>query len=392
MHKMPQEIEFVADKILKNKVLYDEIKNLLIAIIRKLNNDSMGHSSFCNALRTPNTLDKKLLKIFGISDRQMLSSFTQIGFHPDSRMYSSLYYQTLSLVYYIGVRADDDLLRTISIALIYVKVFNGRQYKFMPNGCQDEIAQFLIQSIFRKSHTFKKYPNPFVAITQYFAPTLDEKYFPYVQKDPAHPTLGLVVILMQAWGRMEQVFMGIQKHYYQAHADGNKSVIGATSDVKGTEVDSIESSKVASTVSKLQKNLMHRPQKISESDRRYLKADPYSISNKFLTDSEVFLNSDDAEDDLKNIYELMFNIIKIDDTKICGMHILQTVSKITSAKGNNVQIAKLKKYVDTLLNTMYKGIMKSGSNSSRLKLRKVLLLLIVLRAKQAFCKDANFES
>ena len=396
MHEMPKEIEFVADKILKNKALYDEIKDLLMAIIRKLNNDSMGHSSFCNALRTPNGLDKKLLKIFGLNDRQMMAAFTQIGFHPDSRMYSSLYYQTLSLVYYIGVRSDDDILRVFAVALIYVKIFNGRQYKFMPNGCQEEIAQYLIQNVFRKSHIFKRYPNPFVAITQYFAPTLDEKYYPYVKKDPAHPTLGLVVILMQAWGRMEQVFRGIQKHYYQAHKDGKRNIIGNSSEgekgVGGTEVDRVDSSKISNTVNKLQKNLVYQPPKLSQEDVKYLKSAPYSISNKFLEDTEKFLNSNESEDDLKNIYETMFNIIKVDDTKICGLHITSTVTKITSAKGNNAQVTKLKKYIDNLLSQMYKGIMKSGSNSSRLKLRKVLLLIILFRAKKSFCKDAKFET
>ncbi len=391
MHKMPKEIEFVADKILKNKVLYDEIKNTLKGIIIKLNNDSLGHSSFCNALRTPNGIDKKLLKIFGISDRQMLSSFAEIGFHPESRMYSSLYYQTLCLVYYIGVRADDDLLRVFCTALIYVKIFNGRQYKYMPNGCQEEIAQYLIQNIFRSTKTFKKYPNPFVAITQYFAPTLDTKYYPYIKKDPGHPTLGLVVILMQSWNRMDQVFMGIQKQYYAASEAGNKITIGTVGNAKGTEVDNVGNSAVVNTVDRLQKNMVHRAPKLDKSDIDYLKGAPYSISNKFLTDSEKFLNDDKTEDDLKNIYEMLFTITKIQENNICGLNIINTVTKITSAKGNNVQVTKLKKYIDTLLGQMYKGIMTSGSNSSRLKLRKVLLLIILLRGKKAFCKNAKFE-
>jgi len=392
MHTMPKEIEYVADKILKNKPLYDEIKKLLMDITRKLNNDSLSHSSFCSALKTPNGVAKKLLKIFGISDRQMLDSFAHIGFHPDSRMYSSLYYQTLSLVYYIGVRADDDLLRVLAISLIYVKIFNGRQYRIMPNGCQEEIAQYLIQNVFRKSHTFKKYPNPFVAITQYFAPTLDEKYFSYVSKDPAHPTLGLVVILMQSYGRMFQVFMGIKDHYYKAHNDGNKITVNTVgTGYGGNEVDGSNTTSAANTVNKLQKNLVFKNPKLSANDIKYLKSNPYNISTKFIETTEDYLMSNESEDDLTNIYELFFNILKIDETKICSLNILKTVDKITGAKGNNIQVQKFKKYIDIILEQMYKGIMKSGSNSSRLKLRKVLILIIIIRAKKAFCKDAKFE-
>ena len=391
MHKMPKEIEFVADKILKNKALYDEIKNTLKGILVKINNDSLGHSSFCKSLRTPNGLEKKLLKIFGISDRQMLSAFSEIGFHPDYRMYSDLYYQTLCLVYYIGIRSGDDTLRVFCTALIYVKIFNGRQYKYMPNGCQEEIAQYLIQNVFRSSKTFKKYPNPFIAITRYYAPTLDTKYAPYIEKDAAHPTDGLIKLLTQSWNRMDQVFMGIQKQYYAAHEAGNKITVGTTGDAKGTEVDHVGSSAINNMVIKMQKNMVHRAPKLEADDIKYLKGAPYSISNKFLTDSEVFLNDGKTEDDLKNIYELLFTITKVQESNICGLNTINTVTKITSAKGNNIQVTKLKKYIDTLLGRMYKGIMTSGSNSSRLKLRKVLLLIILLRGKKAFCKNAKFE-
>lgn len=390
MHKMPKEIEFVADKILANKNLYDEIKKMLIAVVSKLNNDSLGHSSFCNALRTPNGIDKKLLKIFGISDRQMISSFTEIGFHPDSRMYSSLYYQTLSLVYYIGVRAKDDVLRQFAVALIYVKVFNGRQYKYMPNGCQEEIAQYLIQSVFRNSHTFKKYPNPFNAIANYFAPTLDNKYFPYVEKDPAHPTMGLVVILMQSWGRMDQIFRGVKDHYYEAHNNGNRSIMSSGSEGNGREVSEIDATKVTTLVDKLQKNLINHQLKLTDKDRKYLKAEPFAVSDKFLDGVKTFLDDYKNEDDLKNIYELLFSITKTEESKMCGLNVVQTVSKITSSKGTDTKVQNLKSYTDKMLERMYKGLMKTGSSSNKLKLRKVLLLIITLRGKGAFCK-AEFE-
>jgi len=390
MHKMPKEIEFVADKVLKNKALYDEIKKLLIQVVSKINNDSLSHASFCDVMRTPNGIDKKLLKIFGISDRQMIAAFSEIGFHPDSRMYSSLYYQTLSLVYYIGVRAKDDVLRQFAVALIYVKVFNGRQYKYMPNGCQHEIAEYLIQSVFRKSKIFVKYPAPFSAITNYLTPTLDTKYFPYIEKDPAHPTLGLVVILMQAWNRIDQMFMGIQKHYYQAHKEGKRSIISASSDGNGREVSEIDGTKVVNLVDKLQKNLINKPTKLSDADKSFLKKEPYAVSDKFLVDTKKFLDDHKNEDDLKNIYELIFGISKTEESKMCGLHIVNTISKITSSKGSDTKNVNLKKYADQMLERMYKGFMKSGSNSKKLKLRKVLLLLIVHRGKSAFCK-AEFE-
>ena len=392
MHKMPKEIEFVADKILDNKPIYDEIKNMLKSAIGKLNNDSLSHSSFCDALRTPNGIAKKLLAIYGVSDRQLLHAFEQIGFHPQHRMYSSLYYQTLMIVYYVGSRADDDLLRTLAVALIYVKIFNGRQYRYMPNGCQSDIAHYLIQSVFRTSHTFKKYPSPFNAITQSLAPVLDQKYNPYVQKDPAHPVKGLAIILSASWNRMDQIFYkSVQSHYYKAHADGKKSIIGQASDgVGGKEVDNISQSKIVKSVEKVQRNMVHGI-KLNDEDHKFLKK-AYSVSDLFLEHSDEFLNNEKNEDELKNVYELIFEIASISDTNICSLNVVGTVGKITSAKGNNVQVTKLKSYIDKLLKVMYKKLMVSISNSNKLKLRKVLILIIVLRAKKASCSKAGFEN
>lgn len=393
MHEVPKEIEFVADKILKNKSLYNEIKNMFKSIIIKLNNDSLGHSNFCNALRTPGNIDKKLLKIFGISDRQMLESFKHMGFHPDNVMYSDLYYQTLLVVYYIGIKANDDLLRVFCTTLIYVKIFNGRQYKYMPNGCQEEIAHYLIESVFRKSKVFAQHPTPFGAITQYFAPSIDTKYHKQIEVEPGHPTKGLLVILMQSWNRMDQTFMGIQKHYYQAYKDGKRSVVGSgnsnNTKGQGQEVDRLDGAKVNAFVEKLQRNLVYKNPKLSDSDKKYLKSEPYSISETFLKDSNSFLNDGSNEDDLKNVYELLFTITKKHESNICELDIFKTTHTITNAKGSDKTVTKLKNYIDNLLNQMYKGIMKTGSTSSRLKLRKILLMIIILRAKKSFCPKAS---
>jgi hypothetical protein len=394
MHKMPKEIEFVADKILKDKALYDEIKGILKALVTKLNNDSLSHSSFCDTLKTPGDgMTKKFLQIFGLNDRQMLDAFEQIGFHPDSRMYSNLYYQTLSLIYYIGVRANDDLLRHMAVTLIYVKLFNGRKYKWMPNGCQEEIGQYLLTNVFRESHTFKKYPNPFIAITTYFVPTLDNKYKEYVERDPAHPTEGIIAILKNGWVRMDQVFRGVKDHYYQAVQDGNRSAINSSSDsVGGKEVDQLEMSKVEKLVTKVQKVLVTNSHKLTPEDVKYLKETPYLVSDAFVSHVQLFLTNSENEDDIKNIYELMFSIIKVqDESSLCATPVVSTVTQLSSSKGSNAQVTKLKTYIDSLLSQMYKGIMKSGSQSQVLKLRKVIMLIMLLQGKKSFCPKAHFE-
>ena len=369
---LPKEITFVANKLIENHLLYDEVKNLLRAIITKLNNDSANGSSFCDILKTPDGLAARLLKVFGINDRQCLDAFEKIGFFKGNRMYADLYYQTLSLLYYVGVLKNDILLRQYVITLMYIKIFNGRKYKWMPNGCQEDIAQYLIANVFRNSHTFKKYPNPFMAIINYFAPTLDNTYYPYVKRDPANPNNGIVVILKQAWVRMDQVFAGVKDHYYEAYRAGNRISVSSQAGLgnTGQEVDSIEFSKVEHLVQKIQRTLMFKPPVLAPDDLNYLKSSMYMVSDLFISKVQEYLNEEESEDDIKNILELFFSVLGIQqESSLCTLNIVQSVNGITNAKGNNVKITHLKTYIDSLLNAIFKGV-TSASSSQLLKLRK----------------------
>jgi hypothetical protein len=393
MYKMPEVIEFVSDKVINDKKLYSEIETVLKRIVSTIYTQSLNHSTFCDSLATPGKLTNHLLKVFGVTDRQLSSAFEEIGYFKGNRMYADLYYQTLSVLYYIGVKADDDLMRMYSLVLINIKIFNGRKYRYMPNGCQPEIAEYLINQVFRSSKVLKKHPNPFNAITEYLAPNIENKYNASIKKDPAHPIKGLVMIISQSWNRIDQMFMGVQKEYYKAWNNSDKK--GIMSNVKGVdgeEIDRLDSSKVTNMVNKVQKNLITKHNKLGTEDIKYLKASPYGISSLFLTKTEDFLNAPINEDDIHNIYEILFDIVKVvDESKLCAVNIVQVVDKLTGTRSGTGNIKKLKDHIDEILKLIFgKDILKS-SVSLLLKLRKVLLLIILLRAKRSVCNKAKFE-
>ena len=72
MTKMPEVIEFVANRILEDKKLYEELKNIFKLIISKLHNSSLSNSSFCNTLATNNNIANILLKRFMIFSTQLV--------------------------------------------------------------------------------------------------------------------------------------------------------------------------------------------------------------------------------------------------------------------------------------------------------------------------------
>ncbi len=392
MEKMPEAIEFIADKILEDKVLQKELTKLLQKAVQELYTSSLSHNNFCCTLKTPGHITKILLKKFGISDKQLLDAFQSIGFHPKHKMYSDLYYQTLILLYYVGIRADDDVLRMFSIVLIYVKVFNGRKYKYFPQGCIEDIATHVITTKVRSSSIFKKYPNPFVAISQYFAPTLDDKYKSYVKKDAAHPVNGLIKILSSSWNRMDQTFMGLQGHYYKVWNDSDKKIVNLQSLEGGEEVEVLDIPKIEKIINKSMHDLIHKHNKFSPEDIKFLKGSPYMISDMFLKKVQEFLNSGEDDDDIKNALEVILKLLKLQDNgTICNMHIVHSAGKLTGNKSKDNEIEKLKKHIDGLLDLMFPSLRTKASTSSILKLRKIMILVLLLRLKRSICNNAKFE-
>ena len=392
--KVPETIEFITNKFLNDPQLYSQLTILLKMIVSSIYTDSLSHGTFCAQLKTPNGLTPKLLTMYGVSDRQLSSALETIGFYKGHKMYSDLYYQTLIVVYYIGLRKNDDVLRMYALVLIFVKLFNGRKYRYMPNGCQDGIAQHLLSNVLRQTSIFVKYPNPFSAISQYFAPSLDNSYHDQILKEPSNPKRGLLVILAQGWGRMDQVFVGIAQHYYAAWEANGQKPMNSNQDLQnGQDVDNLSNGKVLGMVNKSIKNLMNDYTKLNQNDIQYLKSPPYSVSNMFIDKVQEFLSDSRHEEDLRNIIEVMFGILNIhDEHQLCVMNIVLTADKLSGVKSKADSKHNLKEYVDILLKEMFGNVMLTAGASTQLKLRKVLLLIILLRSKKSLCDaKAGFE-
>lgn len=385
---VPEVIEFITTKFISDSELYGQLTNLLKMIISKLYTDSLSHNNFCANLTTPNGLTPKLIQMFGVSDRQLSSAMEEIGFYRGHAMYNDLYYQTLAVVYYIGLRKNDSVLRLYALVLINVKVFNGRKYKYMPNGCQSNIADHLIANKLLKSHLFVRYQNPFNLLTQYTAPSMDSFYHDQILKYPSDPKRGLLVLLAQSWGRLNQIFNGTAQHYYNAW--DNKSALQTSNLSNAQSVESLSGTRVNDMVSKTVKNMLNTNTDLTPNDLSYLKMPPYSVSNAFLSKVFEYLNNHDNEDDVKNIVEMYYNILNIDDEhKMHNINVVLTVDKISGIKEKLSSKHDLKGYIDSLLKNMFGNIMVTAGASTLLKLRKVLMLIMLLRCKKALTNNPN---
>ena len=389
---VPEVLEYITTKFVNDSGLYEQLQNLLKMVVSHLYTKSLSHGSFCDKIETPDGITIKLLQLFGVTDRQLSAALEQMGFFKGHRMYADLYYQTLATVYYIGLRKQDDVLRLYALVLMGVKIFNGRKYKYMPNGCQENIAQHLMQNVLLKTHTFLRYPNPFNFISQYLAPSMDAKYNEQILRFPNDPKRGLLVILVQSWNRIDQIFNGLAQHYYTAW-DNKQFAQSNTNLTNAQSVENLSGTRINDMVDKTMKNMLSDLTKLSQTDIRYLRSAPYNVSELFLNKTHDFISSHQYEDDVKNIVELMYNILDItDEHKMCNTNVVMTVGKLSGIKEKVSTKHDLKGYVDSLLKSMFGNVVVTAGASTLLKLRKVLMLIILLRCKKALCSSsATFE-
>ena len=388
---VPEVIEFITNKFVNDSELYGQLTSLLKMVVSKLYTDSLSHNNFCANIATPNGLTPKLIQMFGVSDRQIQDAMRSIGFYQAHAMYNDLYYQTLIIVYYIGLRKNDDVLRLYALVLINIKIFNGRKYKYMPNGCQGNVADHLIANRLLKSHLFVRYQNPFNLISQYTAPSMDSAYSKQILAFPSDPKRGLLVLLAQSWGRLNQIFNGTAQHYYDAIAKNEVNQSADLGGVNGVQnVESLSGTRIHDMVSKTIKNMLNHNTELNQNDLSYLKSPPYSVSNVFLQKVTEYLDNHDNEDDVKNIVEMYYTILSIDDEhKMHNLNVVLTVDKISGIKEKVSSKHDLKGYIDSLLKNMFGNVMVTAGASTVLKLRKVLMLIMLLRCKKALTNNAN---
>jgi len=398
--KMPKEFEFVYEK-LQDEKLYEDISNTIEQKLLASIKFGSSSTTFCDYLKVSNSLPDTLMKKFGITDRQLLKAFHEIGFKVQgdtiNRSHLNLYYLTLIMTYYIGVKYDDKKLRYYCIALIYMKLFNRGIKTYFPNGCQEEIANYVLNNMVNNNSKFKKYRNPVKVIIENLAPELDAKYEPYIKKHPAHPIKGLMIILTSSWNRSDQMFATHSKKYYQANKEGKREVVGTSVQSSSSGNALVDNKKYSlNDIHKLSqdtyKALTYDKKTISIHDENIIKKES-GVSKKVIDNYTTYLKDSSNSDDIEDLLELVLGIMKYSEIdQICGMHIVMNTNKISSSKDkNNDKIQKLKKSIDNIITLLYNTSISKMNNTQISKLRKAFLLILLLKIKQSSCKKAELE-
>lgn len=400
--KMPEEFQYVLTRLNNNINLFNTLKALLQQDLSRMVQIGMGHQTYCNFLRVPNEQNfvTKLLKVYGLTEKQLLKAFGELGYDKNiNKMYVVEIYQVLSLTYWIGLEKDDRDLRFFAISFMAARLFNGRLKRFYPNGpngCNEEIANYVLNNVLNNNSVFKKYRSPVMLILQYFAPTMDQKYAEEIKTDPANKTRGLKILMNQLHARIFQAFKVTSRHYYQAYQDGNKeslqSNIHTFSDNNKVEKYEGFDSNIGKLADTIVKGLMFKKKPLNDKNIEILKT-KFGISDKVTKSIMDFIHNDEDDEIIKEYYEYLLRALKLSDVeKICSLHIMYITNEIVGAKGRDVNIVQLKDKTDILIKNIFNKIQFTSRHATQLiKLRKVLISLTILKMKEQLCtKQKDF--
>lgn len=385
--KLPEAFDWAIKKLDSHPEIVAKIISLLSGVIAKLGQSSVSFELFTQGVRPPQGLDTELIQLIGFTPDSMKRASLDVGFSIKNPMHMDTYYIVLSFLYYYGCRINNSFLRQLCLTMIFVKLYRGRIYKFWKNGFDETTVRFVISNRLRTTNIAKLYPNTFNAIISVWAPRMDAKYWETVKNHPAHPLRGLPSILIAGYTRLNQAYVGLANHYYDAFNAGYKT--GSTKAMDDQMVERNSLTQVQLFSDTIYNSVIYTNNPVSDMDRTYIQS-TLKLAPKEVTKFEDYIKKPEHAEEVKEIIELFMIIMKIENQQdISNLNIVMAANQITVARAKN-QTAKLKDKIDNSIRIVYGNNIIGASPAQVLKLRRCFVLLYLLKIKQAYSKQPYY--
>lgn len=385
--KLPEAFEWAIKKLDAHPEIVAKIISLLSGVVTKLGQSSVSFELFTQGVRPPQGLDLELIQLIGFTPDSMKRASLGVGFSIKNPMHMDTYYIVLSFLYYYGCIINNSFLRQLCLTMIFVKLYRGRIYKFWKNGYDETTVRFVISNKLRTTNIAKLYPNTFNAIISVWAPRMDAKYWETVKNHPAHPLRGMPSILIAGYTRLNQAYVGLAKHYYEAFHAGYKTGSAKAVDDQMVERNSLTQVQLFSDT--IYNSIIYTHNPVSDMDRTYIQ-DNLRLAPREVLKFEDYIKKPEHAEEVKEIIELFMIIMKIENQQsISNLNVTSAANTITNARAKN-QIAKLKDKIDNSIRIVYGNNIIGASPAQILKLRKCYVLLYLLKIKQAYSKQPYY--
>jgi len=389
--KLPQELQLIIQRFEHEPQLLMRLKQYLSLAAQKISQQSINHSTFCDAFQTPQKLPNELLKLYGLSPKELKIAMRKVGFDERNRMYDSTYYQTFVVAFLVGLNFDDENIRKMSIMLIAIRIWNGRKFKSFPSHCDPDIARYAFNYAIKGNHTVKKAGSAFEYIDSFNVPHIDTKYAPTIANNLDHDREGLRKLIETEWSRFEQVFRSMRNAYYRTHQEGKKEVVTSKYGKQYGDGDMVEakesfSGNIERLVDKIEKNAMLKKHTIMKPESLQMFKDRFNISRDGVQKIDNWIEDPDNADELKYFYELLFTTLKPrNETDICKYDVKSLADKITSSK-KDPHLAKAKIVLDHVLENVLGPKYKTHGTQSIYRFKSVVSSALIINAKILLCK------
>ena len=389
--KLPVELQIIIERFEHEPELLNKIKSYLGMAAQKIQQHSLNHSTFCDGFPAPYKLVKELLKLFGVTEKELKLAMRKIGFVENNRQYNDIYYQTFSVAYLIGLNFDDKNIRGLSQLMISLRLWNGRKISAFPQHCDPDTARYVMNYMLKGNSTYKKSGSAFAYLDSFHVPAMEIKYKDSIADNLDSDTEGLRKLMESAFGRIIQLFRSIKKHYYNAIREGKKEVTSSNYGQQHGDGDMVESREsfsgnVERLVDKIEKNSMLKKNVlVNDTVLRELKKH-YQVTYGGIKLIQDWIEDEENEEEIRYFYELVFGTMKPkSETDICHYDAKTIASKITTSKKDEALLDAKKVLDHALVDILGEDILKKGPGTVY-KAKSIIALCLIMHAKVMLCK------
>ena len=390
--KLPEKIQTLLEKFHHDPRLLATLRAALSQYAQKVAQDSIRHNTFCDNFPSFGKAPDFLLKLYGMSQKEMAHEMQKIGFVEIHRMYKHPYYQVFCLAYLVGLEFDDDNVRRMALLMIDIRIWNGRKHLFFPKFCDEDTARYAMNYVIKGNHTLKKIGgNAFKYLDEYSIPAVDDKYSKTIPDNLDSFTEGLRKLIETNHSRFYQLFMSIQKAYYKTHGEGKKEIISGLYANQYGDGDMVEtretfSGTVERLVDKIQKNALLKTNILNHYDAKAKLKKKFMLSDASIRGLNTWLDNDDNQEELRYFFELVLtNFRPKDESDICKFNVEVLSNKITGAK-KDPDLLKAKEVIEHAIMALTGDKYNKLTKTSLYRAKLIVSYSLVMYMKLLLCK------
>ena len=396
---------------LKNKKMEMKIYTEMTKIISAAYSHNVSSDeSFCFKFNLPIVAVNNFYKILDLNPIEVGKAFKKDWGQVLTVMHKDSYYQILLLFIYYGITEKKEMFAKNALMILLLKIWNGRKSKFF-KYCDKRIMKYVIGNMLTNRHLLSKYENPVALLRDYFTPSILKKYGPEVKKDIKK----LQRLFEQTFARIFQIFAfnfrsnirtgkkeaqgGLLPLYMKAREDGLHLSTPSTRRNAGDDT-SVGYEEYATT---------HNRDKIVSKTTDYIilnKSTKYpinfvptvnrktNVSVKIIEQILDYINIQKNYDVVQNLIVLILSRCDIhSDSDICSKDFNKNIRKNIISSKNNVEINKIQRLLDFMLDDFFKTKLKTRfnkySNVHKIKIRNVIIYALEYNLFKVNCRGGN---